>query len=67
MKKKILSALTNTKIILAVLAQLGIIAGLLQLDIDWTLVTAMVTAVLNILVISGVLTNKGMDTTKWNQ
>lgn len=58
--------LTNTKVILAILAQLGVIVGLLQLNIDWTLVTGIVTAILNMLILSGVLTNKGMDTSKWN-
>lgn len=64
---ELLKKLTNTKIILAVLAQIGIIVGILNLDVDWDAVTAIVTAVANILVMLGIFTKDGMDTTKWNQ
>ena len=62
LKKK----LTNTKVILAIVAQIGIIVTTLGLDLDWNLVTTIVVALLEVLTLAGILTNKGMDTDKWD-
>lgn len=62
-----MKALTNFKTLLAILAQLGIIFGVLAPAVDWNLVTIVVTAVLTILVYLGIINTKGMKTNKWNR
>jgi len=66
-EKKLIAALTNYKTILAILAQLGIIFGVLAPAVDWNVVTVVVTAVLTILVYIGVINKDGMETTKFNK
>lgn len=64
---KFLKSITNTKTIIAILAQVIIIGQALQINVDWSVVEVVVTATCSILVLLGVINSDGMDTTKMNK
>lgn len=62
-----LKSLTNYKTILAIVAQVGLIVGVVAPSVDWDAITVIATAVATILVLMGVVNRKGMETTKMNK
>lgn len=58
--------LTNSKTILAILAQIIIIGQTLKLKVDWNAVEIIVGAVVLILINLGILNVDGMQTSSWD-